>query len=204
MANVFAKEFYASSKKENPHTPSVGHKLRDKPCVSPSQSNEKDSKHWRDSFARKSMGPSQQLSLQAWILYIIIFALTGDLCNSWKSFGCLAAQLSHLSISRQIGVAENATFAIARGSELRHLIQRMARKRDSNADVGEILSEENDEVKRYLKSLDLGNGRWGEAGATTFGASRKKSNIRKGSVPKETPNGKGKSHGVNTKGDLIP
>ena len=155
VANVFSKEFYEASKKEPPYTPFVSPKLHEKPWVVPMQSHEKASNYWGGSVARKSRDPSQQVSPQAWILYLLRFILTGDLCNAWKAFGGLAAQLSHISIALHLGIAENAAFAIAYDSDLRNRIQRLARRRDATLDFGKILSEENDEVKRYLRPLDL-------------------------------------------------
>lgn len=90
----FAKEFYEESK-----IPFVVPKLYGGRRIVPLQSHEKADKYWIDSVAHKSRGPSQQLCPQAWILYIQRFSLTGDLCNSWESFGGIAALLSHLSIS---------------------------------------------------------------------------------------------------------
>ena len=116
----------------------------------------------------------------------------GSLCNYWDSIGCLAAQLSHLSITLRLGVAENAAFPISYGIELRNRIQRMERRRDPGVDFGKYLSEENDEVNRYLTSLDLGKGRGAKPGATTFDAFRKKSNNHKGSGPNGAPKGNGK------------
>ena len=168
----------------------------------PLQSHEKASKYWRDSVARKSRDPSHQVSLHAWILYILGFILTGDLCNSWKAIEGIAAQLSHLSIAIRLGIAENAAFAIAYDCEVRDRTQRMARRRDSAVDSGKYIIGENDGAKRYLKSLGLGKGRVNVPGATTFGAFRKKSNTN--SDPKGAPKGNGKPSGVNNKGETTP
>ena len=55
-------------------------------------------------------------------------------------------------------MVENGAFAIAYDTEMRLRLQRLARRRGSSVDFAKSLSEENDEVKRYLKS-DLGKGR---------------------------------------------
>ena len=158
MTNVFSKEFYEASKKEPPFTPFVVPKFEVKPWMAPLQSHERAAKYWRENIAHKNRDPSQQVSLQAWILYLLRFILTGDLCNAWKEFGGLSAQLCHLSVVLHLGVTENGAFAIAYDTEMRLRLQRLARRRDSSVNFAKFLSEENDEVKRYLKS-DLGKGR---------------------------------------------
>ena len=158
MTNIFSKEFYEASQKDPPFTPFVVPKLQDKPWIVPLTSHERACKNWRDNIAPKDRDPSQQVSLQAWVLYLLRFILTGDLCNAWKLFGGLSAQLSHLSVVLHLGVVENGSFAIAYDTEMRLRLQRLARRRDSSVDYAKFLSEENDEVKRYLKS-DLGKGR---------------------------------------------
>ena len=155
MANVFDMEFYEAGKKKPPFTPFVGHKFQDKPWIVPLQSHERASKYWRETVAHKARDPSQKVGLQAWILYSIRFIITGDLCNDWKDFGGLSAQLRHLGVALHLGVTENAAFAFPYDCEMRQRLQRMARRRVSSLDFAKSLSEENDEAKRYLKS-DLG------------------------------------------------
>ena len=104
----------------------------------------------------------------------------------------MTAQLSHLSIALHLGVIENGAFAIAYDSEARNRTQRLARRRDATLDFGKLLSEENDEAERYLKSIDLGKGRGPGPGK---GKGQKGSDPRKG--------GNGKPSGVN-KGETPP
>ena len=87
MANVFSKEFYEASKKEPPFTPFEVPKFQDKPWLAPLQSHERAAKYWRETVARKARDPSHQVSLKAWILYLLRFIHTGDLCNAWGEFG---------------------------------------------------------------------------------------------------------------------
>ena len=110
MTNIFSKEFYEASKKDPPFTPFVVPKLQDKPWIVPLTSHERACKNWRETIANKNRAPSQQVSLQAWILYLLRFILTGDLCNAWKVFGGLSAQLSHLSNVLHLGVTESSGF----------------------------------------------------------------------------------------------
>ena len=132
---------------------------------------------------------------------LLRFALTGDLCNSWKAVGGLAAQLSHISIALHLGIAENAAFAIAYDNELRNRIQRLARRRGAALDFGKLLIGENDEVKRYLRPLDLGKEGGNIHGATTFDSSRRPR--MKGFDPNAASKGV-KPSGANTKGETTP
>ena len=114
MANVFANEFYEPSKKEPPYAPFSAPMLRGGPRPPLElQRSEKTSHRWRYSVARKSSGPSRQVSLQTWILYIVRFTITGDLRKACDAFGGLATQLSYISISLHFGITEDASFAIA-------------------------------------------------------------------------------------------
>ena len=158
MTNIFSKEFYDAGRKDPPYIPFVIPKLHEKPWMVPLSSHERAAKSWRESVSNKPRDGSQQVNLQAWILYMLRFIFTGDLCDSWQHFGGLSAQLSLLSIVLHLAVVETANFAIAYDCELRARIQRLARKRDSKTDIIQMLTEENDEVKRYLKN-DLGKGK---------------------------------------------
>ena len=103
------------------------------------------------------------------------------------------AQLPHISIVLHLGIAENAAIAIARDSERRSRILRMARKRGPNVDFAKIPSEENDDAKRYLKS-DLCNGGGRSLGSNPVDATRQntKGETPKGGNPIATPRGNGK------------
>ena len=157
MKNVSPKEFYDAGRKGPPYTPFVVPKLREKPWMVPLASHERAAKSWRESANHKARDNAQQVNLKARILYMLRFIFTGDLCDSWQHFGGLCAQLSLLSIVLHLAVVETANFAIAYDRELRSRIQRLARKRDTKTDIILMITEENDEVERYLKS-DLGKG----------------------------------------------
>ena len=55
-------------------------------------------------------------------------------------------------------ITENAAFAIPYDWEIRSRLQRFARRRDTSVDLAKFPIEENEDVKRDLKS-DLGKGR---------------------------------------------
>ena len=113
MENVCHKEFFEASKKEPPFAPFVVPKFQDKHWLVPLQSRDRAAKYWRETVDRKARDPSHQVSLQAWILYLVRFIFTGDLCNDWDMFGGLSSQLSHLSIGLHLCITENAPRAIS-------------------------------------------------------------------------------------------
>ena len=96
-----------------------------------------------DIIAHMGRGPSHQVILRAWALYIIRFILPGDICNAWGEFGGRASQLSFLSLAPHIGFTENASFAISYDREVRSRIRRLVRRRDLTADYAKPLSEGN-------------------------------------------------------------
>ena len=99
------------------------------------------------------------------------FIFTGDLCNAWKEFGGLATQLSFLSVALHLGVIESAAYAITYDLEVRNRAQRLARRRDTTVDFAKFLSEENEEVKRHIKT-DLARAK--AAGVPPYAPGRKK------------------------------
>ena len=52
------------------------------------------------------MDSTQQVTLQAWLLYALRYILTGDRSDSWYAIGGLSAQLNHLSIVPRLAVTE--------------------------------------------------------------------------------------------------
>ena len=130
MANAFTNEITIAQKKDHPSTPPVTPKPHERPwCID------------RPSHER---------------LYIVRFALVGDLLDAWSAFGGLSAQLSRLSIALHLAVTESATLAIMCDNEARALIQRLARVWGDDADFVKILTEENIDIKQRLKN------EWGE------------------------------------------
>ena len=108
----FLRNFTRRAKKGPRYTPFVVPKLQDKPWLDPSTSHERTGKYWRENIAPKGRDQSHQVSLQAWIFYLLRFILTGDLCNAWNVFGCLAAQLSHMGVVLHLGVTEMGRFLL--------------------------------------------------------------------------------------------
>ena len=152
MANIFTKEMTIAQKKDPPYTAFVIPKPHERPwCVDP-PSHERGNKAWKESVPHKSKDSPQQVSIHAWLLYMLRFILVGDLLGAWSPFGGLSAQLSHLSIVLHLATVENATLAIMYDSEVRAQIQRPSRLRDEGADFERLLTEENVEIKQRLKA----------------------------------------------------
>ena len=152
-------EFPEAAKKDPPFAPVVVPKFREKPRIPPLQPHDRAAKYRREIIQRrKSKDDPQQVSLQSWILYMIRFIFTSDLRGAWSSLGGISAKFSHLSLVLHLAVTETADYAIAYDFELRRLIDRMARRRESSSDPTKLLCEENEDIVRYL-NVDLGNGR---------------------------------------------
>ena len=156
MANVFTKAMAGAAKKDPPFSPFATPKLHQAPRIVPLQPRERAAKFRKDIISHKN--GAQQVRLQAWLLYMLRFVFTGDICSAWSNFGGLAAQFCMLSAVIHLAVVETAAFAIAYDAELRGRTQRLARRRDTQVDFAKMLSEENEDVKRYLE-IDLGKGK---------------------------------------------
>ena len=88
---------------------------------------------------------------------MIRFIFTGRICATWPNFGGLPAQFCMISVVLHLSIFETAAFAIAHDAELRGRIHHLSRRRDTQVDLPNMISEENGDVKRYLKT-DLGKG----------------------------------------------
>ena len=107
MANAFAKEITIAQKKGPPYTPFVTPKPRERPWCVDLPIHERDNKARKDSVPHKSNDSPQQVSAQAWFLYMLRFILVGDLLDARAPFGGLSAQLSHLIIVLHLATVEN-------------------------------------------------------------------------------------------------
>ena len=140
MANVLSGEFFEARRRNAPFTPFVVPKFQDKPWLVPLQSHERAAKYWRGAVAHKARDPSYQFSMDAWILYLLRFILTGELCNARKDFGGMDAQLCHLRVVLHLRVTGDASCAISYDCEMRQRLQRLARRRGSSLDFAKFLS----------------------------------------------------------------
>ena len=80
------------------------------------------------------------------------YILAGGLSDSRFSVGGLAAQLNRLSIVIRLAVTENATLPIHYDRELRRHIQRLERSMGAGVGFYPLLSEDNTEIKRQVKT----------------------------------------------------
>ena len=94
--------------------------------------------------------------LQVRVLYMVRFASTGDICNAWLYFGCIASQFPVLGISLRLAITETAAFRIAFDTELREMARWLYPKRDSKVDFATAISARIDDIVRYFKK-ELGN-----------------------------------------------
>ena len=64
--------------------------------------------NWKASAENRKTGhPTLGLIIQSFLLSQLRSALASDLCQAWLPFGCLAPQLSHLSIVLNLSVVES-------------------------------------------------------------------------------------------------
>ena len=196
MANVFAREFHLAEKKDPPFIPLVVPDLSKKPWCVPLASHERANKSWKDSVQHKNKDQTQLINLQSYLLYNLRFLLTGDMLDAWHSFGGLSAQLNHLSIVLHLAVVESVSYALSYDQELKAFAQRQARKRDTDTDFYRLFSEENDDIKRTIKT------EWEKKARLRLGEKGTKGDLSiKGSFPRK--GGEKGDKGKNGKG-VIP
>ena len=118
-----------SVRKGPPYTPFATPKPRDRPWCADLPSHERANKARKESVPNKTKESPQQVSIIAWLLYMLRFVFVGDVLDLWSAFGGPAAQLGHLSIVLRVETVGNATLSIIYDSELRAHIQRLARPR---------------------------------------------------------------------------
>ena len=82
--------------------------------------------------ARRSLIP-QELSIRAFTLYHLRFAIASDLCKAWSTFGGLGPQLSHLSTILHLAITESVGVALAYHRLVSTKLTEKARKRPTQA-----------------------------------------------------------------------
>ena len=91
------------------------------------------------------------MSFQLFVLTYLRFVLAGDLAGAWRTFGGLAAQLTHLGTLLSIAATENAMIAMAYDRSVRLTIETNSRKRISKDQMTKLISmltEEHDQTKK--------------------------------------------------------
>ena len=194
MANISTNEMAIAQKKDPPYAAFVTPKPHERPWCVDLPSHERHNKARKESVPHKSKDSPQQVSIQAWLLYMLRFVVVGDLLDAWSSFGGLSAQLSHLSIALHLATVGNVTLSIMYDSEVRAQIQRLARLRDEDTDFERLLTEENAEIKQRLKND------WGETRAKKAADKASKGDKGKNKGGKEGSEGKGTDHSQTGKG----
>ena len=194
MENIPTKEMTIAQKKGPPYTAFVTPKPHERPWRVDLPCRKRTNKAWKDSVPNKSKDSPQQVSIQAWLLYMLRFILVGDLLDAWSSFGGLSDQLGHLSIALHIATVANVTLSIMYDSEVRAQIQRLARLRDEDTDFERLLTEENAEIKQRLKND------WGKTKAKKAADKASKGDKGKNKGGKKGSEGKGTDHSQKGKG----
>ena len=102
-----------------PMTPFVAAEISQKPWMPNEQVHAKALEGW-EILQKTHKRPSPlDIGFQAFIAYNVRFVLSGDLARAWKTFGGLAAQLTHLGTVVNIAITENATTSQTDDREIR-------------------------------------------------------------------------------------
>ena len=152
MVNAVSIELAKALATNPAYTPFVIPDLAKRPWAPAAADRGKAVESW--AARMKNFKSGQQLSFQAWLLYLLRFLIAADVCKAWDTFGGLIAQLNRLGIVLNLAVTENVPTALLYDSQLRAHIADLARQRSVNVDYATLLAEENIAVKRQvLKDL---------------------------------------------------
>ena len=133
-------------------SPLVVPKLHERPWCVPLVSHDRDNKNWEESVPYKTKDSPHQTSFQGWVLYSIRFPLAGDILDVWSEFGGLSGQLNHLSIATRLAVAGNLAISLIYDQGMKQPAQRLAKRREEGSESPQLFSQENDEIKRNIKT----------------------------------------------------
>ena len=89
-------------------------------------------------------------SFQAWTLYNLRFINAGVLTGAWRTFGGIAAQMSHFGLILNMAVVENATIAMAYEKNFRLEASHLVRMRTGEIDWAKYLSQEDEVIKQNV------------------------------------------------------
>ena len=94
----------------------------------------------------------QELSIQAFLLYQILFLYAADICRRWEGFGGLAGKLPHLSTVLALDVTENAGLALSYHRALSQKLCELARQRTvAESEFVSFLSADNFPILEQAK-----------------------------------------------------
>ena len=148
MVNEISKQMTAAANTVPPYVPFVTVDLSGIPWRPTGSEHKRAHETWKSRV--RGFSSKQEISLQAWLLHSIRFIFSADLCGAWATFGGLAAQLSGIAVVLAMAVTESAQTAIEYDRKLRNYASEMARERMEGVNFAELISTENELVKRRV------------------------------------------------------
>ena len=122
--------------------------LKDEPWNPALATRERASEGWENRM--DGIRPTQQISFQAYTLYLVRFIFSAHMVSSWDPFGGISAQLNSLAVLPNLSAVGNSGAAIAYDISIRKHCATLARHRHSDIDFGRILPEECREIKKQV------------------------------------------------------
>ena len=146
--NFFSFELAKGRCKKPPITPFVEGDFAPKPWMPNEAAHLRAHEGWV-ALQKPHKRPSNlAISFQAWIAYSLRFILVGDLTSAWKTFGGIAAQLTHMGTVLSIATLENATIAITYDTKVRHRTHELSQLRERDSEIIALLTNEGRRLKR--------------------------------------------------------
>ena len=146
--NFFSFELAKGRCKKPPMVPFVVGDMSLKPWMPNESAHTRAMEGWISLQRTHKRPSSTAVSFQAWISYSLRFILAGDLASAWKTFGGIAAQLSHLGTVLNIATLENATIAMTYDAKVRHHAHELSKMREKDSEIIALLLNEDQRLKR--------------------------------------------------------
>ena len=146
--NFFSFELAKGRCKKPPMVPFVVGEMSLKPWMPNESAHVRAMEGWVSLQKTHKRPSNTTVSFQAWITYSLRFILAGDLASAWKTFGGLAAQLSHLGTVLNIATLENATIAMTYDMKVRHYANELSKMREKDSEIIALLLNEDQRLKR--------------------------------------------------------
>ena len=146
--NFFSFELAKGRCKKPPMIPFVVGDMSLKPWMPNESAHARAMEGWINLQASHKRPSGTAVSFQAWIAYSLRFILAGDLTSAWKTFGGLAAQLTHLGTVLNIATLENATIAMTYDTKVRFYANELSKTREKDKEIVALLMGEDQRLKR--------------------------------------------------------
>ena len=127
MANYVSKELAIRKRKAPSYTPYIVADIATAPWPVATAEHSAALTKWAGNRQPAKLTNTNQLPLNAWILYRMRFVCTSDICGAWSSFGGISAQLGNLSILLHLATIASITASLLYGGLLSAHLEELAR-----------------------------------------------------------------------------